>query len=324
MGIYSKPITFAILSVAVILVGTIVTTIMPIFMPSTQPVSDYIKPYTAIEVEGRDIYIREGCNNCHTQTVRPTRTEVARYGEYSKPEEFAYDRPFLWGSRRTGPDLNRVGGKYPDSWHYKHMDDPQSMFPRSNMPAYFWLAESKLGTSYSYKKVAVLGYGYSESDVQNQLESYKTVVTAPGYSSRKARDDVTPEGLRSDLTELDALIAYLQKLGADVKTLKQKETAIVAEAAVSTGLKNPFEGDTDAISKGKEIFQKNCAVCHGADATGGIGVNLTDKEWKYGSSDADLYTSISKGRPGGMLNFEATLGKENIWKVITYIRSLGK
>ncbi len=324
MGISSKPIAFALLSVAVILVGTIITTIVPIFMPSTQPVSDYIKPYTAIEIEGRDIYIREGCNNCHTQTVRPIRTEVARYGEYSKPEEFAYDRPFLWGSRRTGPDLNRAGGKYPDSWHYKHTVDPQSMFPRSNMPPYRWLAGSKLCTDYSYKKASVLGYGFTEQEVHDHLNNYKDMVTSAGYSSRDARNDVTPEGMRDELTELDALVAYIQKLGADVKALKKKETAVVAEAATPSGIKNPFEGNKAAISKGREIFQKNCALCHGADGTGGIGLNLTDKEWKYGSSDGDLYETVSKGRPGGMPNFEASLGKENVWKVISYIRSLGK
>lgn len=324
MGIYSKPITFAILSVVVILIGTIITMIAPMFMPSTQPVSDYIRPYTAIEVDGRDIYIREGCNNCHTQTVRPIRTEVVRYGEYSKPEEFAYDRPFLWGSRRTGPDLNRVGKKYPDSWHYKHINNPQSMFPKSNMPSYFWLAKEKLDTRYTFKKVSVLGLGYSEQDVKDRIDTYRNTISSESYASRTARDEVTPENLRSEITELDALVAYLQKLGTDVKELKKKEQAAVVEAAPPSGMKNPFEGDKNAIAQGEELYRKNCAVCHGADGSGGIGLNLTDKEWKYGSSDGDLYDSVSKGRPGGMPNFESSLGKENVWKVISFVRSLGK
>lgn len=223
MGVYSKPIAFAVLSAVVILIGTIVVMVVPMFLPSTQPSSAYVTPYTAIELEGRDIYIREGCNNCHTQTVRPLRTEVARYGDYSKPEEFTYDRPFLWGSRRTGPDLNRVGGKYPDSWHYLHMDNPQSMFSKSNMPKYGWLAKRKLDTRYSFKKTSVLGFGYSEDEVRRQIDDYRAMVSSEGYGSKGARDSVTPAGLREELTEMDAMVAYLQKLGRDVKALKQKE-----------------------------------------------------------------------------------------------------
>lgn len=220
MGITSKPVVFAILSAVVILIGTTVTVFVPLFMPSTQPVSAAIKPYTAVELEGRDIYMREGCNNCHTQTVRPLRTEVLRYGEYSKAEEFAYDRPFLWGSRRTGPDLNRVGGKYPDAWHYKHMQSPQGMFEQSNMPPYGWLAKNRLDTTYSYKKTSILGYGYSENDVRQQIAQYHATVTDGTYSSKESRDQVTPPELRQELTEMDAMIAYLQKLGRDVKNLE--------------------------------------------------------------------------------------------------------
>lgn len=223
MGITSKPVVFAVLSAAVILIGSTVTVFIPLFMPSTQPVSAYVKPYTSVELEGRDIYMREGCNNCHTQTVRPLRTEVLRYGEYSKPEEFAYDRPFLWGSRRTGPDLNRIGGKYPDSWHYRHMQNPQTMFEKSNMPPYGWLAKNRLDTSNSYKKTSILGYGFSEQDVQVQISQYRSKVTADTYLSKETRDLVTPAELHHELTEMDAIIAYLQKLGRDVKSLETKK-----------------------------------------------------------------------------------------------------
>ncbi len=223
MGITSKPVVFAILSAAVILIGTTVTVFIPLFMPSTQPVSAYIKPYTAVEQEGRDIYMREGCNNCHTQTVRPLRTEVLRYGEYSKPEEFAYDRPFLWGSKRTGPDLNRVGGKYPDSWHYTHFKRPQGMFEKSNMPPYFWLAKNRLDTSYSFKKTTVLGYGYTEAMVKQQLEEYRAKVADENYPSKESRNVVTPPELRKELTEMDALVAYVQKLGRDVKSIEKNQ-----------------------------------------------------------------------------------------------------
>ncbi|TLU85718.1 MAG: cbb3-type cytochrome c oxidase subunit II [Chlorobium sp.] len=220
MGINSKPVVFAVISAAVILVGTVATVFIPLFIPSTQPVSPYVKPYTAVELEGRDIYIREGCNNCHTQTVRPLRTEVLRYGEYSKPEEFAYDRPFLWGSRRTGPDLNRIGGKYPDSWHYSHMQSPQRLFQKSNMPPYGWMAKNRLDTSNSFKKTSILGYGYTESDVKNQIDSCRSRVTAESYASKESRNQVTPPELQKDLTEMDAIIAYLQKLGRDVKNME--------------------------------------------------------------------------------------------------------
>lgn len=223
MSVYSKPAVFAVLSAVVILVGTVVTVFIPLLMPSTQPVSDYVTPYTAVELEGRDIYIREGCNNCHTQTVRPLRTEVLRYGEYSKPEEFAYDRPFLWGSRRTGPDLNRVGGKYPDSWHYKHMQSPQSMFEKSNMPPYGWLAKNRLDTRYTVKKISILGYGYTPEEVALQIEEYTVKVTGQSYDSKEAREEVTPESLQAELTEMDAIIAYMQKLGRDVKKLEAEQ-----------------------------------------------------------------------------------------------------
>lgn len=223
MGVYSKPVVFAVLSAVVILIGTVVTVFIPMLMPSLQPVSDYVEPYTAVELEGRDLYIREGCNSCHTQTVRPLRTEVLRYGEYSKPEEFAYDRPFLWGSRRTGPDLNRLGGKYPDSWHYKHMESPQSMFEKSNMPPYAWMAKNRLDTRYTQKKIAVLDYGYTKEEVISQIEAYRQKVTSQSYDSKQARDEVTPEALRGELTEMDAIIAYMQKLGRDVKKLEVRK-----------------------------------------------------------------------------------------------------
>lgn len=223
MKIYEKPILFAIAAAAVISVGTLVTTFIPLFLPSTQPVSPAIKPYTSIEIEGRDIYIREGCNNCHTQTVRPLRTEVARYGEYSKPEESAYDRPFLWGSRRTGPDLARVGVKYPDAWHYLHTANPQGMFEKSNMPPYAWLALRKLDTSSSVKKANVLGTGYGADEIGRQIDDFRKAVTAADNPSAQARSQVTPGALRGELTEMDALIAYLQKLGRDLKEFRKKE-----------------------------------------------------------------------------------------------------
>ncbi len=318
MSLYDRPVLLAAAAAAVISVGTLVTTFIPLFMPATQPVSRLIKPYTAVETEGRDIYIREGCNNCHTQTVRPLRTEVARYGEYSKPEESAYDRPFLWGSRRTGPDLARIGGKYPEAWHYEHMADPRAMFPKSNMPRYRWLAGRALDASLSVRKVSVLGLGYSEPAVKRQLDDYQARVTAPGYAASAARSAVTPASLRGDVTEMDALVAYLEKVGSDIKAVQAAEGRPAAAPAQT----NPFAGSREAEEEGEKIFEANCRVCHGEGGKGGVGPNLTGKSWKFGGTDADLFTTISGGRPGGMPAWEGPLGTARIWKVIAYIRSL--
>lgn len=323
MKLYESPVLLAVAAAAVISVGTLVTTFIPLFHPSTQPVSPLVRPYTAIELEGRDIYVQEGCNNCHTQTVRPLRTEVARYGDYSKPEEFAYDRPFLWGSRRTGPDLARTGGKYPDSWHYQHMTDPQGMFEKSNMPSYAWLAKRRLDTSSSVRKVNALGYGYGEDEVRRQIEGFRSAVTAASYPSSAARARVTPESLRGEITEMDAMVAYLQKLGRDLKEAARKESAGVRTAEAAEA-RNPYAGDKKAEEEGEAVYKANCRSCHGDKAKGGFGPDLTDTQWKFGGTDGDLYATIAGGKPGGMPAFDSTLGKDRIWKVITYLRKLGR
>jgi len=320
-SLYEKPVLFAIAAAVVISAGTLVTTFIPLFLPSTQPVSPLVKPYTAVETEGRDIYIREGCNNCHTQTVRPLRTEVARYGDYSKPEESAWDRPFLWGSRRTGPDLARIGGKYPDAWHYRHMANPQAMFGKSNMPAYAWLGGRKLDTSLTARKVKVLGYKYGAEDVARQLDEFRRAVTAPDYASAAVRSQVTPPPLRTEITELDALVAYLQKLGRDLKEARKPAGGAVTAAAES---RNPFAGNPAAEEEGEKIFKENCRSCHGDKGSGGFGPKLATAAHKYGGSDAELFASVAGGRPGGMPAFLSQLGKDRIWKAIAYIRHLEK
>ena len=319
-SLYEKPVLFALSAVVVLSIGTLVTTFIPLFLPSTQPVSPLIKPYTAVETEGRDIYIREGCNNCHTQTVRPLRTEVARYGDYSKPEESAWDRPFLWGSRRTGPDLARAGGKYPDAWHYRHMAAPQAMFDKSNMPAYPWLGKAKLDTSLTARKVRTLGYGYDEAEVARQLAAFRLAVTAPTYPSAQARSQATPTALQGEITELDAMVAYLQKMGRDLKAAQKPVTgAATAEAAES---KNPYAGNRAAEEEGEKIFKENCRSCHGEKGAGGFGPKLATTAHKFGGSDADLFASVAGGRPGGMPTFLPQLGKDRVWKAVAYIRRL--
>jgi cytochrome c oxidase cbb3-type subunit 2 len=319
-SLYEKPVLFALAAVVVISVGTLVTTFIPLFLPSTQPVSPMVKPYTAVETEGRDIYIREGCNNCHTQTVRPLRTEVARYGDYSKPEESAWDRPFLWGSRRTGPDLARTGGKYPDAWHYRHMADPQGMFEKSNMPAYVWLAKKKLDTSLTARKVKVLGYGYDGAEVARQLATFRQTVASTTYPSAQARTQVTPAALQGEITELDAMVAYLQKLGRDLKAAQTPVAGPATAEAVVT--RNPYAENRGAEEEGEKLFKEHCRSCHGEKGTGGFGPKLATTVHKFGGSDPELFASVAGGRPGGMPAFLPQLGKDRVWKAVAYIRHL--
>ncbi|HUL41641.1 MAG TPA: cytochrome-c oxidase, cbb3-type subunit II [Burkholderiales bacterium] len=188
-----------LLIIAVVSVGGLVE-IVPLFFQksTTEPVTG-LKPYTALQLSGRDIYIREGCNNCHSQMIRPFRAETERYGHYSVAGEFVYDHPFLWGSKRTGPDLQRVGGRYSDEWHRLHLNNPRDVVPESNMPAYPWLAKTPLYTGDIDAKMRALrrvGVPYSDEDIKN------------------ARDEIT------GMTEQDALIAYLQCLGLALKNVR--------------------------------------------------------------------------------------------------------
>jgi len=195
-AIEKNSLLMAILITIVISVGGLVEIVPLFFLKSTIPPLEGVKPYTALELEGRDIYIKEGCYNCHSQMIRPFRAETERYGPYSKPAESMYDHPFQWGSKRTGPDLARVGKKYPDSWHIQHMEDPKSIVPESVMPRYPWLSKTQLDGSHTQKKMSVmktLGVPYTDQEITN----------APSEVSGK--------------TELDALIAYLQSLGTAVK-----------------------------------------------------------------------------------------------------------
>jgi cytochrome c oxidase cbb3-type subunit I/II len=188
-----------------------------------------VKPYTPLEVLGRDIYIREGCVGCHSQMVRPFRSETERYGEYSKVGEYVYDHPFLWGSKRTGPDLHRVGGKYPDAWHYNHMEEPESTSPGSIMPNYPWLLTQKLDTNalagriIALRKVGVpYPKGYENGEAQKELatQAAKVVENLKVGSITNAPAD----------REIIALIAYLQRLGTDIKAAPAATNATTTAA----------------------------------------------------------------------------------------------
>jgi cytochrome c oxidase cbb3-type subunit I/II len=211
-----KPIQMLILSAVLVLIGGLVEIIPMMMIDNNVPKIASVKPYTPLELEGRDLYIREGCVGCHSQMVRPFRSETERYGEYSKSGEFIYDRPFLWGSKRTGPDLHRVGAKYPDSWHYNHMMDPTSMAPGSIMPPYPWLMKNDLNTGYTASKIKVLqslGTPYPEGFADKAVDDLK--IQAKKVAESLAKDKITQENLENK--EIVALIAYLQRLGTDIK-----------------------------------------------------------------------------------------------------------
>lgn len=212
-----KPMKFMVLSMIVILIGGMVE-MMPTFtIESNVPTIASVKPYTPLELEGRDLYIKEGCVNCHSQTIRPFRSETERYGEYSKAGEFVYDHPFLWGSKRTGPDLHRIGGKYSNAWHYNHMLDPTSMSPGSIMPPYPWLITQKLDTSMTEAKIRAmqtLGVPYRENFDAVAQAKLKEQAEAIAADLKQNNIDV-----KSD-REIIALIAYLQRLGTDIKANK--------------------------------------------------------------------------------------------------------
>lgn len=209
-----KPMAFMVLSLIVILIGGMVEMMPTFIISSNVPTIASVKPYSPLELQGRDIYIREGCVGCHSQMVRPFRSETERYGEYSKAGEFVYDHPFLWGSKRTGPDLHREGGKYSNAWHFNHMLDPTTMSPGSIMPPYPWLIDQKLDTTTTSSKISAmkkLGVPYAEGYekiANNDLNTQaRTISESLVKDNIKVRDD----------REIIALIAYLQRLGTDIK-----------------------------------------------------------------------------------------------------------
>ncbi len=194
--IETKTLKMALFVTITVSIGGLVEILPLYFVKSSVPPVEGVKPYAPLALEGRDIYVKEGCYNCHSQQIRPFRSETERYGHYSLAGESIYDRPFQWGSKRTGPDLARVGGKYPDSWHVQHMRDPKSMVPESVMPRYPWLEKNALDTSTTQTKMErlrMLGTPYTDEEI----------AAAPAQVEGK--------------TELDALIAYLQSLGTAVK-----------------------------------------------------------------------------------------------------------
>lgn len=220
-----------------LLIGTLVTVaigglveIVPLFyVDSTIEKVDGMRPYSPLELEGRNIYIREGCYLCHSQMIRPFRDEVERYGHYSLAAESMYDHPFQWGSKRTGPDLARVGGRYTNEWHVAHMEDPRSVVPESVMPKYGFLAKTKLyyeDIAEHLKTLRLVGVPYTDDQIANAKADMEAQVNpdgmADGVKARYPKAVVANFDGQDDLTEMDALIAYLQMLGTlvDFNTYK--------------------------------------------------------------------------------------------------------
>jgi cytochrome c oxidase cbb3-type subunit I/II len=234
-----KPIQLTLLATVAILIGGIVQIVPTILVKSNIPTITSVKPYSPLELEGRDLYIREGCVGCHSQMVRPFRSEVERYGEYAKAGEFVYDHPFLWGSKRTGPDLLRIGGKYSDSWHLNHMYDPQSTSSGSIMPSYSWLIHDEHDRSNTQSKMEAmvsLGVPYTAEDIANaqtamdeqakQIE--KNLYSDPDFAKSYETDkkDAAENGedfIEMKDREIIAMIAYLQRLGTDIKIVETNQ-----------------------------------------------------------------------------------------------------
>ncbi|MDX1764562.1 MAG: cbb3-type cytochrome c oxidase subunit II [bacterium] len=302
-SLYKSPIWFTIVATLVILIGTVATVFYPMFTEQMHPVLEDLKPYTPLQLAGRDIYQREGCVTCHTQTVRPLKTEVMRYGEYSKAGEFAYDRPFLWGSKRTGPDLARIGGKYPDAWHYMHFDNPTFAYAESNMPAYGFLKEVRLKPAVIERHMKAIGFPFEP-------------------------DQIAALGEKN---EMDALVAYLQVVG---RAVTGKKKAAVPVAAVEEV--NPLTVTPKVVHDGEELFEEHCAMCHGEVGEGDIGPSLQDNVWigQAGHvSDGVIFTIIHGGleegqelagrkAEGGMPEYGSSLKREEIWSMVAYIRTL--
>ena len=319
--IYSKPFAFSVLATVAILAGTIVTMAYPMLRADMHPKVDGLVPLTALELAGRDLYQREGCVNCHTQTVRPLRSEVVRYkgnraeepnARYSLAGEFAYDHPFLWGSKRTGPDLAFEGWLKSAAWQYAHFEDPQAIVPKSNMPSYAFLAKASVDagqTQANMRALRTLGVPYTDADLAG----------APAALDGK--------------TEMDAMVAYMLSLG------KAVDRGGKGGLEIDLAEPNPLATDVAAVKRGKELFDaQGCSACHGEEAEGvdGVAPSLIDEEFLGVAGDLPdaAYFGMIKGgsdvkgqlgRPGladgGMQAYGSELSDEDLWSVVAWLRN---
>jgi len=319
--IYSKPIAFAVTATVAVLVGTVVTMAYPLVRPEMHVKVAGLRPLPALELAGRDVYQRESCNACHTQTVRPLKSEVVRYkgsraeeptARYSLAGEFAYDHPFLWGSKRTGPDLAFEGWIKPSaSWQKAHLAKPQELVARSNMPAYAFLEKEAIDGGEVQASMGALrqvGVPYTDADIAG----------APAAVAGK--------------TKMDGLVAYVLSLG------KAVNRGAAGGVDVDLAALNPLGQSVAAVVKGKQLWEANgCGACHGDEARGqeGVAPNLLDEEFlgaKGDLPDAAYHAMIQGGsavkpalgragmQEGGMQPFGADLSDDDIWAIVSWLR----
>lgn len=285
-SIYSKIIPLVITMAVVVLIGTVITMAMPLLRDDMHPKLASTKEYTAIELEGRNIYQREGCVNCHSQMVRPLTADVVRYGDYTKAGEEFYERPFLWGSKRTGPDLARNGGKYSDEWQIMHLKNPQIFFPKSNMPPYAFLDRPADAVD-AEKSMKALNYPYTQEDIDFVAKS----------------------------TELEALTAYLQSLGSDIPD----NLYVKVDAA---NYENTMAPMSIVSPETKVAFVDNCAGCHGTEGEGtDIAAPFSDVIPEQ-VIDGNLFVSIANGISYTMPSHLGVMTKRRIWELALYAKEL--
>lgn len=315
-----KGVRFAIFAFVALTIGGAVEIIPMIFIKSNVPTIDSVKPYTPLELEGRDIYIKEGCYTCHSQMVRPFRWETDRYGEYSKIGEFVYDHPFQWGSRRTGPDLARAGfmggPMYKNAaWHYNHFMDPQKMNEESIMPKYNWLAKKEIDVEMIPAKIRAmqtLGVPYPEGYDQKAVEDLM-------LQAQTISEDLKASGIELAPTkQMIAMIAYLHKLGKDIMP-----APVVADTSAVANLKEVvlLTGEED-LAAAKQIFTTICAVCHGPEGKGipPAFPDLTDNQWINGNSPSQVYHSIAEGNIAkGMIAYKTQYSDKQITQLTSYV-----
>lgn len=313
-----KGIQFSIVAFIVLAIGGAVEIIPMVFIKSNIPTIEAVTPYTPLELEGRDIYIREGCYTCHSQMVRPFRWETDRYGEYSKIGEFVYDHPYQWGSRRTGPDLARAGNisgpMYKNAaWHFNHFMDPQKMNENSIMPRYPWLGANTIKTKTIPGKIRVmqkLGVPYAEGYDQQAVDDLRKQAETIAADLKASGIDIPSD------REMIAVIAYLHKLGRDIS---QPAVADSAGKILPPVVLPVAQADLDA---GRDNFMKICSACHGPEGKGipPAFPDLTDAEWIRGGSPEAVAHSIREGSPAkGMIAYKSQLPEEQILQLAAYI-----
>jgi cytochrome c oxidase cbb3-type subunit 2 len=319
--IYSKAFSFSVAATVAILAGTIVMMAYPMVREDMHPKVEGLAPLSALELAGRDIYQREGCTTCHTQTVRPLRSEIVRYkgsraeepgARYSIAGEFAYEHPFLWGSKRTGPDLAFEGWLKSAAWQYAHFENPQQIVAKSNMPAYAFLAKEPVDaeqTAANMRALRRLGVPYEDADIAGAAAALQ------------------------GKTEMDAIVAYMLSLG------KAVDRGGKGGLEIDLDEPNPLAADPAAVKKGEELFEaQGCGACHGEEGEGveGVAPRLVDDEFLGVAGDLPdaAYHAMIKGgsdvkpqlgRPGiadgGMQAYGSELADGDIWAIVAWLRS---